>query len=456
MRSSTRCILFLAVATLLFSLAGPACAEPGPTWLEPDDLELDAETPTEAPTLLSPENGTVSTGATDPPVGVPSLTWSSVEGAVKYHVQVSASSGFATTVVDRDTYATSYTSILALTDGIYYWRVKAGGGTSTTWGPYSEIWEFTKDWCDEGTIVPQLLSPPEDATRSAFQEGDFTWTPVTGTATYRFEIATDDSFSNVLYEATTIKPQHTPDERPANNDLYWRVTPFDHRDNSGTPSAIGSFTFAWSQPPELISPDDDIDVQFAPRFSWTAVEAAKEDRLQIATDEDFDSIQSDYTTRNTDSTPVDALSNDQDYFWRVLATDYEGHDTPWSEGRGFRVQWHFAPQLLTPANNSIQLSYPFFQWTPVPGVERYQIQIDEALNWTSPMINQEVYNVTTYAHGRWRARAATTYRSAVAPSPIGARLRSTRMGTRPGPSSSTMSPGRGASNGCPMAPTTGG
>lgn len=72
------------------------------------------------PALISPLDGATTTGASDPPVGLPALRWAPVEKATRYHVQISASAGFATLLVDSDTYATAYSPATALADGMYY------------------------------------------------------------------------------------------------------------------------------------------------------------------------------------------------------------------------------------------------------------------------------------------------------------------------------------------------
>ena len=318
------------------------------------------------PTLTAPAEGELTTAISDPPLGVPSLRWEPVAGAVKYEVQVSKSMGFATTLVAQVTFATSHTPAIALEDGIHYWRVKAFDGK--LWGPYSEIRSFDKDWSTGGTLFPQLLAPADGSQITAFSHHHFSWQPVQGAATYLLEISPDVTFSDNVYSDTTIKPHHTPSERLGNNRYYWRVTPIDSLDHHGLPSEVWSFTFSWDVAPQPLSPADNIDTPFLPRFSWTAVEAANIYQLEISTQDDFGSANI-YTTPNTQFTPEDTLSNDQDYYWRVKAIDYQGTSSEWSPVQSFRTRWNFQTRLLTPLNNGIQRSYPFFSWTPIPGVD---------------------------------------------------------------------------------------
>lgn len=348
-----------------------------------------------APTLLSPENDLLTTGVTYPPLGVPSFAWAPVNGAEKYLVEISKSAGFASTdTIKAQTYATTYTHLKALTDGLYYWRVSAGEGNN--WGPPSESRTFTKSWNAEGNHIPQLISPPMDAQRIAFTNEDFTWQSFPGAARYQFQISSDPSFSNVVYSALTVKAQHTPIKRLSSNLYYWRVTPIDNAQNYGQPSEVWSFRFDWNVAPQPLSPADNTDQAFLPRFAWTAVEAANKYELQISTQSDFGSVTS-YQTTNTEYTPEKNLSNDQDYYWRVKAIDKENISSPWSDMRKFRIRWNFQAQQLVPVNNVIEQSNPFFAWAPIPGAERYQVQVDESNSYQKSLMDEIFYNVPTTA-----------------------------------------------------------
>ena len=351
------------------------------------------------PDLLAPPDGAVTTGATDPPVGVPALTWTAVAEATKYNVQVSLSAGFASPVVDATTFGLSFTPVKALADGEYFWHVRAY--SNTEWGPFSTPRTFTKDWSDGDTLTPQLLAPPNGALRTTFETTDFSWQPMSGAATYLLEISPDANFTNVTYSATTLTPHHTPPQRLATNTYFWRVTPVDAQEHAGRPSAINQFSFQWNSAPQLITPADGLQASFVPTFTWTAVEGAKTYRLQVDTESDFPSPTL-YTAYNTAFVWEKNLSNDAEYFWRVQVVDEAGNTSDWSETRSFRMRWNFKPQLLAPANNSLMQSYPVFQWSPIPGIERYQIQVDESLSFATPLFDEELYNNHTATITRFK------------------------------------------------------
>lgn len=376
-------LVLLSLLLQPFSVFARASAAP-----RLDELAIDA------PVLRAPQANAITTGANHPPLGVPKLEWEAVATAQKYGVEVSSSVGFAALTVNATSYGTTYTPQIALADGEYFWRVRAHDGKN--WGPYSEVRSFVKDWSDDGNILVELISPPENAERIAFTNDDFTWQPLSGAAMYKFEISSDPSFSNVVYTEETIKAQHTPTKRLPNNLYYWRVTPIDNRNHFGAPSAVRSFRFNWNIAPQLLAPSSDADMAFVPRFSWTAVEAARKYELQISTQPDFGSANI-YQTANTEYTPEKTVSNDQDYYWRVKAIDYENVSSPWSQVRRFRAKWNFQTQLLAPVPNVIKQTNPFFAWTPIPGAERYQLRLDESISFGAPLMDEKFYNVTTGA-----------------------------------------------------------
>lgn len=344
-----------------------------------------------SPTLIEPQDETTTTGASHPPLGLPALSWTPVEGATSYRIEISTSVGFSDPIVNETTYSTKYVPKKAFADGEYFWRVKARIGAA--WGEYSDTFSFTKNWDNNGALRPVLVAPVNNSTRTTYEPGDFNWKPVVGAAGYLLEIAMNDTFSNIVYEAKTTKAQHTPTVHLTNNNYFWRVTPHDNQNNFGTPSESFALTFDWNNTPQLLAPEDNVDLVYSPTLSWTAVEGAKMYHLEIDTEDDFPSADT-CICYSTNYTWYKNLSNDQEYFWRVKALDNSGNSSPWSEVRRFRIKWNFEPERLSPPNNVIHQASPYFSWEPIPGAERYQFQVDESTSFQYPKTDIEVYNVT--------------------------------------------------------------
>lgn len=356
--------------------------------------------PPEPPELLAPEDNLFATGGTVPPLGIPRLVWSAENEAERYRVQISETNNFANPIVNETTYMNSYTPEIALADGSYYWRVQleverlvGPYRKEKVWGPFSETRSFTKDWTDDGRIIPELLMPAHESELAVFVPNNFTWTPIAGAAIYLFEISSNENFNSIEYSAETVKPHHTPIQRLPNNTYFWRVTPIDRQGNVGDLSQVSTFQFNWDFAPDLLAPLDGIEQPFITPFSWTAVEAADTYVLELSTDPDFSAPQQ-YATHQTKWTPEKGLANDQEYYWRVQALDNVGNSGPWSLVRQFRMRWDFQAELLAPVNNNSFLSYPVLQWSPIPGAERYQVQVDEGTSFDDPIADIETYNVT--------------------------------------------------------------
>ena len=84
--------------------------------------------------------------------------------------------------------------------------------------------------------------------------------------------------------------------------------------------------------------------------------------------------------------PPKTLNNDQ-YFWRVRATDAAGFEPDWSNRPiwRFKRNWPDQPTLLYPPNNATNVQNPFyFQWTPVKHASSYMVQISSGAGFATP------------------------------------------------------------------------
>ncbi len=334
------------------------------------------------PALISPANGTTADVTNYPPVAIPYFEWSSVPGATAYNLQISSDIAFTTVAVNITTPHTQFTPTNeSLSDGLWYWRVRVSAPTASDF--QSASFSFTKQWAS-GSNRPVLTSPSEGASLEFYDATVFTWQPVTGTASYIFQIAaTPSGFSSPTFSETTRAFSDRPPAKLANGTYYWRVVPVDAWGRNGTPSAVRSFVATYNQIPVQLQPVDGSSPTFTPTFSWTAVRGAQFYRLQYSTDPSFNANVTVIDTNNTTYTPTTTLPNDVNYWWRVRA--FSGNSVgDWSPSWSFTKKWYLQTTLLTPTNNSQYVSEPFFSWTPVPGARAYQIDVSRYVTF-SPM-----------------------------------------------------------------------
>ncbi len=357
--------------------------------------------PPPPPTLLQPSDGQTTSAANYPPTGTPTFVWSPVSGADLYKIQICPSAECATPVVSQETYSTRFTPFQALADGIWFWRVQAHNADG--WGDFSSPRQFTKSWLADGALAPTLLVPASGETVEFFEYPIFSWSPVVGAAYYRLTIATDSFCNTPLtgYPKNAMKNTYSPMSRIARGQYYWKVTPVDHRGHQGNSSECRPFYMDYLQVPTLLSPDNGSHHTFTPDFRWTAVKGAKDYHFQVSTAPDFSALVLNIYTYNTRYTPPANLDNDREYYWRVAARDTTNTEGPWSEVRSFVMEWHLAPTLLSPGNNYIHAPFPVFQWTPVAGAWRYNIEADTENSFAAPLKFDVALIDPRYDHLNW-------------------------------------------------------
>jgi hypothetical protein len=358
----------------------------------------------DVPQPIFPLNSSLTTSVTDPPLGVPSFSWTAVVGATDYRLQVDSDIGFGTPIVlNITTKNTSYTPALTahlFADGEWYWRVRVEKPLPV--GEWSEIMTFTKSWAT-GENSPTLIAPLEGALLAFFTTPDFSWSRVIGAAKYRFQIAiSSEGFNAPIFWDDTLSTNIQPEVRLENGDYWWRVIPMDTADHLGTISEVRQFSLAYGTSalgliPTLIDPKDETTPTFTPTFQWTAVEGAEHYRLEYTSDETCDfSLGTGIDTRQTTYTPTDTFPNDKRYCWRVRAESGAAVGD-WSDTWHFQKKWYLQPQLLTPTDRYNNGLYPLFSWTPVPGASRYRIDINLDQDFTPPVFETYITANTTYA-----------------------------------------------------------
>lgn len=339
-----------------------------------------------APTPLTPLDGITVTATgydgsqANPPVAIPEFSWTAVEGARTYRLQISQDIAF-TSKVEFTTPNTHLTpaEVRVFNDGVWYWRVRVELPTASE---YSSVQSFTRTWASEDNF-PQLTSPGDNSLLEYYDPPAFSWQPVVGAAYYRLQIAASSEFNPTLYNQTTLTTTHQPPVKLANGSYFWRVIPIDPENREGKYSAVWAFQLGYNQVPQLLEPNDDSLPTFTPAFRWWAVRGAQFYRLQYSTDPSFNSGVIQVDTRNTTYTPTSAMANDVNYYWRVRT--HSGNSiSNWSTIWNFKKQWYIQPVLLTPTNNHQSVRFPLFSWTPVPGASYYKIEINTINSFPSP------------------------------------------------------------------------
>jgi hypothetical protein len=379
-------ILFILVIILFLSIA----------------LSASSALAGDIPLPIYPENLRNTTALSDPPLGIPSFNWSPVPGAVVYRLQVDTDASFSYPVfLDITTHYTFYTPQAVdqlLADGEWFWRVRVEDPSPS--GEWSSVTRFTKTW-NASANKPALLAPTEGQVVSFYNAPAFSWTRVTGAASYEVQISTTSTgFTSPLVSVNTLSASYQPDSHLVNGTYYWRVSPRDASGTLGASSEVRSFIASYGtvlvdMVPGLLGPVDESISIFTPTFHWTAVIGAEHYLLQYTSSVTCDfSLGSSIETHQVYYTPVDTFPNGR-FCWRVRVESGAAVGD-WSEIRHFQKRWDIKPVLLTPVELYQATLYPLYRWTSVPGASRYLIQIAQNSSF-SPIYEESITANTMYA-----------------------------------------------------------
>lgn len=362
-------------------------------------ITIDSDGP-DAPRLRVPND---AAGLTDT---TPRLAWSRVRGAEEYHLQVSTSESFGSTILNQTGLtAANYTlpDGSALDHGRFFWRVRARDEHGN-WGA----------WSDPRTFTITLHKAPADGRATTNRRPTFRWASAGSNVMYTIQIANNPDFNNPIVNGD-MTPQTS--FRPADplpfGTYYWQISTDD-----GT-----TWTPAWTiiiMPgppgrPGLMSPSNRaLSNQGTHTLMWEAARNGHTYQVQLADNRRFEGALVDVLTgvgalRHT--TP--ALADGQ-YFWRVRAFNEAGAPGPWSAIRVLTIDTTppDAPAPTAPANGARVTNRRLtFRWDKVTDANRYEFQIATSTAFGEPPIDvgrrtrfqtPETLAQATY---HWRVRA---------------------------------------------------
>ncbi|WP_457653714.1 fibronectin type III domain-containing protein [Rhodocaloribacter sp.] len=172
--------------------------------------------PASAPSAVDPPDG-----ATDVDTTV-DLTWTAVDGATSYSVEVATDDAFTNVVASADGVSGTTTTVGPLEEGTtYFWRVRAANTAGA--GPWSGAFSFTTLTSATAPAAVTLASP-EDGAMDVPTEVTLSWNAADGADTYDVQVATDDAFTALVTDESGLTATSLTVSGLANNTTYfWRV-----------------------------------------------------------------------------------------------------------------------------------------------------------------------------------------------------------------------------------------
>jgi hypothetical protein len=388
----------LADGTYYWRLSGLDVAGNQGAWTATHRFVLDTNPPA-VPTLAGPAAG-AHVGARPDLGGTFTTGDSGDSGSLSFQV---CTDGACTSVVQTGSSSSGLSSgatgtwtPASLADGVYYWRARATDavGNQSTW---SATESFTVD-----TVPPSAPSASGLADGKLLDQAPTLTSsypdPTTGgdSGSLLFQVCTT-SACTTLVGSTTVAGLNQNDVGSwtppglGNGTYYWRVRAEDAAGNLSAWSAVRSFSIDNTPPPApVVTIASGAHVSAAPQLGATVIEPGNPGDsarllVELCTDPACTSI---VTTGYSGVVSVDTPAGwqapalpDGVYYWRALAEDTAGNQSPWSAVGSFVVDTvaPAVPALGSPAAGAIVNTARLtgVPGTPAHGIE-FQVCVDVA------------------------------------------------------------------------------
>jgi len=344
-------------------------------------------------TLATPANGASGLKAENAV-----LSWESPDGTTGYHWQINTTTDFSDLAdkFEGDVTSSSVTLTSLDSNTLYYWRVRA---IQPVISPWSDIRSFDTLKLN----APTLSLPSSSGTCSV--EPVFKWSACTGAEQYDLLVSLNEDFSNpVIDRICSTNVWQCDIALNYDSSYYWKVRAVSGEVKSEW-SAASLFTTE-AEPTPTPAPELDIPVPSQPKFDstssltpvfrWSVSEGAEQYELQVSTSADFSNIIIDNLSSTNFYECATVLSYDTRYYWKVRALS-EAAQSNWSAVFLFTTEAESvpeltAPELSKPKTGSTCSVTPVFEWSVSPGAEKYELQVSDNDNFTSPIIDKSGEN----------------------------------------------------------------
>jgi|GEM_PF-6249595 len=351
----------------------------------------------EAPTAITPANGTVAVDLA-PPI---QLEWSETVAPL-YQVQVARNETFTAL---QEEFVLAPTSIEADVPGLefnttYYWRVR-----SKYYGSYSV---YSTNSFTTKLEPPTIISPKELLVGVAVDEL-LAWEETEGADTYRVQIATDEDFVSIVADKSGVEELSMPAENLENyTTYYWRAKAENELGNYSDWSEYGSFITILASPSLIAPANEEVKVSINPKFNWQAPTGADKYVLQVSTDGAFPAGDTETVADIEDvQAQVLGLEYQTQYFWRVAAVDDQDNISLFTDSWTFTTGLP-AVNLISPTDNSLNTVYELdLVWAQLEIAEEYDVEISKNPDLSDPIAT--LYGTTDLTYSLSSLEDYTTY-----------------------------------------------
>ena len=265
------------------------------------------------------------------PSGPPVFTWTAVEGARRYNLQVSREDDFGKLLDNVTTASITYTANTSYpADVALYWRVRAEDeeGVGLTWS--------------EKRVFRYKLPAPDTA--GGERAGDFIptwrWRPVQGAVTYDMHVALPDG-SQKDFRAIRASAL-TATKMTGTGVFRWRVRANFPQGRSGTVPGPWSVTRPFTRTLGKPLGTRTVGSGHSVHFAWRPKNGAQEYLVQVSERPDFGTIMDRETTDGTTWAPelrprFSRQKASRWLYWRVAAVDEDRNQSAFTKPKRFHA-----------------------------------------------------------------------------------------------------------------------
>lgn len=325
-----------------------------------------------APIILKPDNASFISLSSK-------LTWSSVQGAKYFQIQIDSTNLFTNPVFNQIINRITYLNLPRLDNStMYYWRVRALNDKDTS------------QWSTIRTFTTYLANPvftfPLNNSLSIQLKDTIRWNKVNLATNYHFQISNSPSFTNILENDDKLTSEKIVVNNLQNNTTYYcRIRAYNSTNTSDWSDTLTFKTIL--ETPILDYPDNNLkNVPVSFVFNWNKVSGADNYILQVCKNDKFSKGMVINNVIDSTNLTVESLENDNSYYWRVKAIRLND-SSDWSE------VWNFSTKLesvvlVQPLNQQINVEVNCnFSWREIAPEETYSLQLSFAPDFSSVLLD---------------------------------------------------------------------
>ncbi len=285
----------------------------------------------------------------------------------------------------------------------YFWRVRSR--TNSAMSAWSDLMVFM-------TVIepPELISPENHSGSNSVKNLSFIWHQVDSASLYKFELATDARFANIVSSQEVADTTVVVENLNLYTKYYWRV-------RGRTFKADGPWSEVWDfytklRPPVLKSPPDkSTGMKTVVLLEWFETEGGTKYEVQLARDSLFVDMVFESLTETNTSQHTRILEYNKTYWWRIRGLNDDGQ-SDWSTAWKFTTTLT-AAELISPENKSEDLNTDIlFKWKAASEATHYHIQISKNGGFTDIVFQDSTLKADSIRHNSfehftnyyWRVR----------------------------------------------------